>query len=180
MNKKKILYWQVGAIIFTWIIGTLLHFTYEWSGENVAVGIFSAVNESTWEHLKLTFFPMLLFSVIEGVFLYKYSNNYIEAKTIGIFLSIVMIITIFYTYTGILGTNFAFIDILTFLVSVLVSEYVSYKILLMKEQSNIITKTLSAVIIIFLLICFIKFTFTPPKVQLFEDPINGTYGILKE
>lgn len=180
MNKKKILYWQVGAIIFTWIIGTLLHFTYEWSGENVAVGIFSAVNESTWEHLKLTFFPMLLFSVIEGVFLYKYSNNYIEAKTIGIFLSIVMIITIFYTYTGILGTNFVFIDILTFLVSVLVSEYVSYKILLMKEQSNIITKTLSAVIIIFLLICFIKFTFTPPKVQLFEDPINGTYGILKE
>lgn len=180
MNKKKILYWQVGAIIFTWIIGTLLHFTYEWSGENVAIGIFSAVNESTWEHLKLTFFPMLLFSVIEGVFLYKYSNNYIEAKTIGIFLSIVMIITIFYTYTGILGTNFAFIDILTFLVSVLVSEYVSYKILLMKEQSNIITKTLSAVIIIFLLICFIKFTFTPPKVQLFEDPINGTYGILKD
>ncbi len=180
MNKKKILYWQIAAIIFTWILGTLLHFTYEWSGENITVGIFSAVNESTWEHLKLTFFPMLLFSIIEGIFLYKSSNNYIEAKTIGIFLSIFLIVTIFYTYTGILGTNFAFIDILTFLLSVLLSEYVSYRILVTKEQSNIITKVLSIAIIIFLLACFIRFTFAPPKVQLFKDPINGTYGILKE
>ena len=179
MNKKKILYWKIAAIIFTWVVGTLLHFTYEWSGENIAVGIFSAVNESTWEHLKLTFFPMLLFSIIEGIFLYKSSNNYIEAKTIGIFLSIFLIVTIFYTYTGILGTNFAFIDILTFLVSVLASEYVSYRLLVTKKQSNIITKVLSIAIIIFLLVCFIRFTFTPPKVQLFKDPITQTYGIKK-
>lgn len=43
--------------IFISILGVLLHFTYEWSGDNPAVGLFSAVNESTWEHLKLIFFP---------------------------------------------------------------------------------------------------------------------------
>ena len=39
--------------IFISVLGVLLHFTYEWSGDNAVVGLFSAVNESTWEHLKL-------------------------------------------------------------------------------------------------------------------------------
>lgn len=51
--------------IFISILGVLLHFTYEWSGDNPAIGLFSAVNESTWEHLKLIFFPMLLLTMIE-------------------------------------------------------------------------------------------------------------------
>ena len=45
--------------IFISVLGVLLHFTYEWSGNNPIVGLFSATNESTWEHLKLLFFPML-------------------------------------------------------------------------------------------------------------------------
>ena len=51
--------------IFISVLGVLLHFTYEWSGDNAVVGLFSAVNESTWEHLKLLFFPFLL-RVIEA------------------------------------------------------------------------------------------------------------------
>ena len=50
---------------FISILGVLLHFTYEWSNDNPAVGLFSAVNESTWEHLKLIFFPMLLLTTME-------------------------------------------------------------------------------------------------------------------
>lgn len=41
--------------IFISVLGVLLHFTYEWAGDNAVVGLFSAVNESTWEHLKLLF-----------------------------------------------------------------------------------------------------------------------------
>lgn len=179
MDKKKILYWQIAAILFTWILGTVLHFTYEWSGENNVVGIFSAVNESTWEHLKLSFFPMFLFSIIEGIFIYKYSNNYIEAKTISLFLSILFITIIFYTYTGILGTNFAVIDILTFYISVLLSEWVAYKIMIREEETTKLSKILSILIVLFLLICFLTFTFCTPKVQMFRDPITNKYGIEK-
>ena len=129
LNKKRILYWQIGSVIFTWIIGSLLHFTYEWSGENNIVAIFSAVNESTWEHLKLSFFPMFLFGLVEALFIYKDANNYIEAKMIALFSSILLITSIFYTYTGILGTHFAIIDILVFYTSVLLSEFIAYKIM---------------------------------------------------
>ena len=44
------------GIIFTLATGTLLHFTYEWSGENPFVALYSPVSESVWEHLKLLFF----------------------------------------------------------------------------------------------------------------------------
>ena len=59
MEKKKIIRFQIFSVIFTWILGTILHFLYEWSGDNKIIASFSAVNESTWEHLKLVFFPTI-------------------------------------------------------------------------------------------------------------------------
>lgn len=69
VNIKK---WKMISILFSLVVGTLLHFTYQWSGENAFVGLFSAVNESTWEHLKLAFFPMLFMAIV-GYFLFTFS-----------------------------------------------------------------------------------------------------------
>ena len=167
---KKIKTAQIIVIILSLIIGTILHFTYELSGENNFVASFSAVNESTWEHLKLVFFPMLILGIIEYFVVKKESNNYIEAKTIGIFTAICFIIVFFYTYTGILGTNFFVIDILTFILSIIIGEYVAYRLMTIENQSTTLSKVLSIGILIFLLLCFIIFTYNPPKVNLFKDP----------
>lgn len=174
LNKTKIRNVQIIVIILSIIIGTILHFTYEWSGENNFVASFSAVNESTWEHLKLVFFPMLILGIIEYLLIKKEANNYIEAKTIGIFTAICFIIVFFYTYTGILGTNFFIIDILTFISSIILGEYVAYKLMTTQKQSTTLSKILSIGIIIFLLLCFIIFTYNPPKVNLFKDPTEKT------
>ena len=48
-------------------MGTLLHFLFDWTGGNAVVALFSAVNESIWEHLKLLFYPMVLFAVASVV-----------------------------------------------------------------------------------------------------------------
>lgn len=169
MKKDQVLKTQIVVIIISIILGTLLHFTYEWSGENKIIGIFSATNESVWEHLKLVFYPMLILGIIEYFILKGKANNYIEAKTIGIFTAISFIIVFFYTYTGILGTNFFIIDILTFIISIILGEYVAYKIMNLEEQSTNMTKILSGIILIFFLICFITFTFKTPNVNLFID-----------
>ena len=167
---KKIKTAQIIVIILSLIIGTILHFTYELSGENNFVASFSAVNESTWEHLKLVFFPMLILGIIEYFVVKKESNNYIEAKTIGIFTAICFIIVFFYTYTGILGTNFFVIDILIFILSIIIGEYVAYRLMTIENQSTTLSKVLSIGILIFLLLCFIIFTYNQPKVNLFKDP----------
>ena len=50
------------GIFFVLAAGSLAHFIYEWSGYSTAAGLFFPVNESTWEHMKLCFFPMLGYS----------------------------------------------------------------------------------------------------------------------
>ena len=67
MKLKK---WQIIVTVVCLILGTILHFTYEISLNNTFVGIFSATNESVWEHLKLIFYPMLLMAII-GYFISK-------------------------------------------------------------------------------------------------------------
>ena len=66
-NCTQIKKWEIAEFIFIAIVGTLLHFVYDWSGQNPAVGIIAPVSESTWEHLKLLFMPALLFTLIQGV-----------------------------------------------------------------------------------------------------------------
>ena len=76
--------------------------------------------------------------------------------------------TTFYTYTGILGTNFLIIDILIFILSIILGEYITYKILTIESQSTKLSKILALLIILFFLICFIVFTFNAPNVNLFK------------
>ncbi len=44
---------EIFGIVFTLIIGTLLHFVFEWSGRNFLVAFIAPTNESVFEHLKL-------------------------------------------------------------------------------------------------------------------------------
>ena len=151
--NKKLKTVQIVVIILAIVFGTLLHFTYEWSGENRIVGLFSATNESVWEHLKLVFYPMLILAIVEYFVVKKEANNYIEAKSLGIFLAIAFII-----------------DILTFIISIILGEWVSYKLMIRKSESTTLSKILSSAIIFYFLISFILFTYNPPNINLFKDP----------
>lgn len=177
MEAKQLRKIQLIIIIACLLVGTLLHFTYDWFGQNAFVGSFSAVNESVWEHLKLAFYPMLLAAVIGFFFLYKKTNNYIEAQMIGIFSAISFITVVYYTYTGIAGTHFVVIDILLFIFSILLGEEVAYRIEIKPDESTTLSKVLSIGILVFLLLCFILCTYVTPKANYFKDPTNGTYGL---
>lgn len=174
---KKIVIFQIISFIIVCTIGTLLHFTFEWSGNNVMIAWFSSTNESTFEHLKLVFYPMLIMTIIGYFYIGKYLKNYLCAKTLGIFYAISFIVIFFYTYTGIIGKNFAFLDIGSFFFAVLIGEYTAFK--KMFSFDNNCKKSVSIIALIILLICFILFTYFPPKINLFKDPVNNEYGIIK-
>ena len=124
--KVSIKNFQIFSTIFVMILGTLLHFTYEWSGGNLLVASFSAVNESTWEHLKLLFYPMFLTTIIGYFYFGKNKHNFLCANAIVILTEISFTTVFFYTYTGIIGTNFAFLDISSFFVAVILGEFITY------------------------------------------------------
>lgn len=171
----KLKQWQIIVTIICLILGTILHFTYEWSLENPIIGILSAVNESTWEHLKLVFYPMCIMAIVGYFIIGKKYKKYWFSQAKGIILSMAFVIVVFYTYTGVIGKNISFIDILTFIVSILIGQCVIYKTIRNKNDFN--REKISVIFLVTLTLLFITFTFYPPKIALFEDPIFGTFGI---
>lgn len=106
-------------ILFTIFLGSLCHFIYDWSGGLALAALFCPINESTWEHLKLLYFPFLLTS-----FWYyrRYKMDpvlFFYSRFLGVICGLLSIIVLFYTYTGIIGQSFLIIDLLIFCLSVL-------------------------------------------------------------
>ena len=173
--KKTIPYWQTVGFIFTSVIGTLLHFLFDWTGGNGAVALFSAVNESIWEHLKLLLYPMILFALVEY---FTWGRN-LEAfwciKLTGILTGIALIPVLYYTYTGILGVNADWLNIAIFFLT----AGVVYRLetgLFQKAISCPLPSGLAVALLCLLTAVFTVFTFIPPHIPLFQDPVTGGYG----
>jgi hypothetical protein len=173
---KSALGYELAGIVFIVIIGTTLHFTFELSGNQPVVGVFSAVNESVWEHLKLGFWPALLWALIEYRYIKKSTNNFFFAKTAGIYLIPIVIPILFYSYTAVLGESVLVIDILTFVVAVIVGQLASYKLLTYRRLPHLLSK-ISLFALALLGVAFVLFTFYPPHLPLFRDPVTSGYGI---
>jgi hypothetical protein len=174
--NKKVLYWQLSGIIFIVLFGSFLHFLFEISGYFLPLGAIAAVNESVWEHLKLGYWPLIFFGIVEYNFLKKESRNFFLAIFISALLIIIIIPVFFYSYTAILGEDILFLDIFSFVLSVVIAQLVSYKILTLQNFSNIISYiSLAGIVILGLL--FIVFTYFPPQIPLFQDSLTGMYGI---
>ncbi len=175
-ERKSALHHELIGMAFIIILGSVLHFTFEWSGNQPIVGVFSAVNESVWEHLKLAFWPSFLFMLVEYAWLKRTVNNFAFAKTIGAYLMVFIIPVVFYSYTAFTRESLFVIDILTFVVAVMIGQFASYK-LLTYEQLPSILEELSLIALFILSLAFALFTFYPPQLPIFQDPISGDYGI---
>ena len=171
--KKSLSFWQFVGFVFTSVVGTLLHFLYEWTGERVIVGLFSAVNESIFEHMKLLFFPMLLFAFIEAKYIGEEYDNFWCSKLVGILVGVGLIPVLYYTYTGIFGVNADWFNIIIFFITAAVSYMVETR-LIKNGRCLCIQPNLAKFILIVLAAVFIVLNFFPPKIPLFEDPLTAT------
>ena len=92
------MYFMIISIILISLIGTLSHILYDITKHNKVIGLFCAVNESTWEHIKIGLTATFIYSFIDGAFLGT-NENYFIAK----FISLVCIIIIIPIVISILG-----------------------------------------------------------------------------
>lgn len=181
MNKKLIA-WEVGGFFFIGFVGASLHYTFELSNfQNIIVAFFSAVNESTWEHLKMVFWPGLIFMLIEYTYVRDVVRNYLVAKTAGLFLMPLIITIGWYTYTPFTGRSIFPLDLTLFYIAVLVGQIVSYKLLTAPRLAPRF-KTIAMGMFVLMLFAFSTFTFFPPRIFLFEHfDLKDTqqFGILE-
>ncbi len=176
--SKQLKRWQAAGFIFTATAGTLLHFVYGWSNQSVIAAPFAAVNESTWEHMKLLFFPMFVFAFIEYLFIGRKYENFGASKLAGISLGLVLIPVLYYTCVGAFGNAPGWFNILTFLVADAAAYLLETRIMSRKSVPSALN-VIAVVILCLIALAFVILTFVQPKIPLFEDPVGSFFGIKK-
>ena len=174
--KKNLWVWQLTGFAAAVALGSLLHFLFHWTGAYAFAPI-SAVNESTWEHMKILFFPMLIFACAQYPFFRQDTPAFWWIKLIGTLVGVVSIPILFYTLNGAFGKTPDWLNILIFFISAGLGYFVEY--LLFAKEFALPYAWISILILLFVAFAFILFTFYPPVLPLFQDPLTGKYAIIK-
>lgn len=167
MKRSKVL-WQVGGVTFTAVLGTILHFLYGWTGCKLFAPI-SAINESTWEHMKLLFFPSFIFAIFQSLFFKDEQKGFWWVKLIGILIGLMAIPVLFYTYNGAIGKSPDWLNISFFFIALFFEYFIEYRLF---KENNIknINKIIPLAILSIIGILFIVFTFFAPSLPIFIPP----------
>jgi hypothetical protein len=177
LNKALIVWEAIGAL-FIIGFGAVLHFIYAWSGYSDVIALFAPVNESVWEHLKLGFWPLVLFSAIEFPFIRKKAVNFSLAKFIGALVQGLTIVIIFYIYTPIVGHPILPVDIGSFVLGTLICQAVGLFVYF-KTKPALPAAVAGGIGLALIALCFMIFTFATPRLDIFRDRHGGNYGPVK-
>lgn len=162
------------SVIVISIVGTLSHFIYELSNHNKYVGIFAAVNESVWEHIKIALTPTLLWGIVDGL-AYGTNPNYFLAKTVSLVILIIVIPLLFYGHRYVAKKDYFVFDIVIFYIAIIFSQ-LSFYHLLQIEPISFILCYLSCISLFIIFGCYMIFTLLPIKNDIFKDPLTNKYG----
>ncbi len=172
-RRRTILRWEVAGTTTAILLGSLFHFVYEWTGNARLAASFFPVNESVWEHLKLGFWPVILFALVERRYL-KTAAIWV-AKAVSVYVIALATVLLFYGYVAVLGRNFLPLDIAIFVVSVIAGHIASYRIIKSGDVPYAWRIVATAALVV-AMIALVAFTFRPPHLPIFRSP-QGTYGI---
>ena len=149
--------WELAGLFLTLIFGNLLHFVYDWSGQSIAAAVFAAVNESTWEHMKLLVTPWVIWSLVEAVALRGSRRPVLMARALGVSSMIA--------------------DVVLFQAAVLLGAWLSWRIMAAGKLTGPLWSILGALVLLGVWGLFLWWTFDPPVLPIFIDPTNGTVGL---
>ena len=173
--KRSISMWEFVGFGVAAAGGTLLHFLYDLLGGAKWIAPFSGVNESTWEHMKLLFWPMFIYAIVQSFFL-RDREDFWCVKLRGILLGLALIPIIFYTYNGVIGKSPDWINIAIFFISAS-AAYIYETRLFNSGKVKCKSSKLAFAVLCVIALLFAVFTFRTPEIGIFLDPLTGRYGI---
>ncbi len=163
------------GFVWTIVIGSLLHFTFEWSHGSLLVGLFSAVNESVWEHLKLLFVP----ATVWAAFRHKWrASDWVRASAtdgLALLAGLLLINGGYYLYRMFLPHEFV-LDLFLFVSAAACTHFgpLLTRRYVPERQAWQYSATL---IMLAVFVAFALATLMPPHLPVFQDPRTGGYGI---
>lgn len=168
--------WTLISIPAIVLAGTLLHFAYIWSGRRQIVAAFTPVNESVWEHLKMAYWPVLLYTGVMFVTRHP-SASLLSAAALGFLTMAALMLGLFYLTIRVIpqaeDRRRLIADGTIFVVAVAAGQLLSYLLL-----GRVDTGTVTGLILLLAPgVVLAVTTFVPPRLPLFQDQLNGTYGV---
>ena len=176
MAEKRWRTWETVGLLVVLAAGNLLHFVYDWMGQSPIAAPLAAVNESTWEHMKLFITPWVLWSLVERIALQGH-GSLLPARGLGMLTGLAAIPALFYTYTGICGKSVDVVNVLIFQAAVLAAWLVSRGLQRRGSLSAPLWQVLGILVQLGAAAVFAVWTVNPPELPLFVDPTNGTRGV---
>lgn len=168
MNRRSFL-----SAIVVISAGSLLHFAWQWSGRSTVVAVFAATNESTWEHLKLAFWPALALAPLQRR-IYGPFPGWLPATAIRCILPSFVIVALFYGYTALLGRHYLAADIAIFAFAIFAGEFLGHAVL--PREPGATSRTGACGLLVLATILFSTLTFRPPNCFLFHQPPSARSG----
>lgn len=172
-NEDAAAAWILAGIPVISVAGSIMHFVYEWSGELAAIGVLAPVNESVWEHLKLLFWPALLWLAAGYQCMKKKADLsaglWFCSGTAGLYAGTLFIAAFYYSYTGAFGIHSLLLDILSFILGVVVAQLIALHVY-RYAKTNKPAVVFAGIAVILFGAAFIVFSFYPPDIPLFLDP----------
>ena len=177
MAEKRWRTWETVGLLVVLAAGNLLHFIYDWTGQSPIAAPLAAVNESTWEHMKLLFVPFFLFTMVEFIVFAEPLRSFFAAKAASILLGLLAIPVIFYSLGGMFGKTPDWVNITIFFLADALLYFMSFRLLTRGALRGGAWQLAGFLLLWALAFAFVFFTYRPIRLPLWQDPTNGLYGL---
>lgn len=159
------------------VVGSLLHFVFDWTRHSRIAAIFAAVNESYWEHIKIAIWPMVLLQIVLFVSGGYQYTSFVPAATLALYSLPISMLGIVFLYKSITKRNVLWLDIVSFFVIIAIAQAI-FVLVLEELDPSWVTVTLAGCFLVGILAAFLRFTLRPPtEPDVFIDPLNQRYGL---
>ena len=164
-GQRKLVLWGIGVLFG---LTALFHYLYDWTGVFL-FSFFSAVNESVWEHVKITFYAALFYGIYEYYHGFQQDWNFVFGKALGLIMIPLFIPFVYYGYTTFTGHSILWVDILTALLAGAACQ--GFTLLAVCDGRDYARfKPLSLGAVAMLVLLFTLFTYYPPEFAIFVSP----------
>jgi hypothetical protein len=152
----------LGGVLIS-LAGSAMHFVYHWTHCNAVAAIFCAVNESTWEHVKIMLFPILFWWLTIGFV--ENEPSALVCAAVSAYMALYVLL-LGNGLSLLCGFETLWFDISLFVVSILCGQSVASWVILRGFRYSAPTPAALAVLVLALAL----FTYKPPPfAYLFQD-----------
>ena len=157
------------GMIFTFFLGVLLHFVYEWSGRSIWIAFMAPTNESLFEHLKLLMTPYLLWALVEYAYYGQFMHAFVPGKLVGLWLGLILMVGLHLLYVSMLGRTAVAVDVIIFTIAVLAAFAAAEFCMTLEIFDSAGLEILCDALLVLTVMIFAVFTIYAPHHWLFRE-----------